>query len=95
MTESTKKLYTGARWQSDGALERSTLGPPLKGKDAEYDIYIDPAVGEFLESLGLTDPTKKSQTKKSQSPKISRKSDAHPKTKSQSITQTAYSSHAK
>ena len=95
MAKSTKKLYTGAQWQSDGVLEGSSLGPPLKGKDAEYDTYIDPAVYEFLGVSGPEDLIKKSRTTKSQSPKTARKSDTRPKTKSQSVTQTEYSSHAK
>ena len=95
MAKSTKKLYTGARWQSDGVLEGSSLGPPLKGKDAEYDTYIDPAVYEFLGVSGPEELIKKFKTTKSKSSKTSCKSDARPKTKNQSVTQTAYSSHAK
>ena len=95
MAKSTKKLYTGARWQSDGILEGSILGPSFKGKDPNYKPYIDPAIDKLLDDSNFRDTTKKSQTKKSQSPKTSRKSDARPKTKSQSVTQTEYSSHAK
>ena len=95
MAKSTKELYTGARWQSEGYLKGLRRGPPLKGKDAEYDTYIDPAVYKYLGVSGHEGLIKKFKTTKSKSSKTSCKSDARPKTKSQSVTQTEYSSHAK
>lgn len=90
-----RKPYSGARWQSEGLLKGLKLGPPLKGKDAEYDTYIDPALDEFLATSNLRNTTKKTQIKKSQSPKTSGKLDARQKTKSQLAAQATYPSHAK
>ena len=101
MAKSTKKLYTGAQWESEGYLKGLRRGPPLKGKDAEYDTYIDPAVYKYFGVSGHEELIKKFKTTKSKSPKTSckSKSDARPKTKSQTKSQSAaqatYSSHAK